>query len=108
MWLTFVVGCFVYFFVDFTPQAVAHGTLDWTCTERERRVVMLKYCPGHVAWGREYMASRTPDLIKSLTERQRARASSSFGTIPHATFKPPRRRLLSYSISLTAALHLRL
>lgn len=33
---------------------------------------MLKYCPGHVAWGREYVASRTPELIRSLTERQRA------------------------------------
>lgn len=25
-----------------------------------------------VAWGREYLAARTPELIRSLTERQRA------------------------------------
>ena len=64
-WVVVVVG-------SLTSKAVAHGTLDWTCTERERRVVMLKYCPGHVAWGREYVTSRTPELIRSVTERQRA------------------------------------
>ena len=95
-----------HFFVDFTPQAVAHGTLDWTCTERERRVVMLKYCPGHVAWGREYVASRTPDLIKSLTERQRARASSVLVSFHTPRFKLPF-DVVSFYLSLSFSLSLR-
>lgn len=52
-------------------EAVAHGTLDWV-SPNERRVVMLKYCPGHVAWGTEYLTARTPELLRSLNDRQRA------------------------------------
>ena len=40
-------------------KPLAQGTLEWTA-QHERRVVMLKYCPGHVGWGQEYLSARTP------------------------------------------------
>ena len=49
-------------------EALTHCTLPWTAPD-ERRAVLFKYAPGHLAWGR--YADPPPKLGRSLTETQR-------------------------------------
>jgi ectoine hydroxylase-related dioxygenase (phytanoyl-CoA dioxygenase family) len=49
-------------------EALTHCTVPWTSPE-ERRAVLFKYAPGHLAWGRWQEPSRA--LWRSLTDRQR-------------------------------------
>lgn len=49
-------------------EALTHGTLPWTAPY-DRRSILLKYSPGHAAWGRGY--PMTEALWADLTERQR-------------------------------------
>jgi ectoine hydroxylase-related dioxygenase (phytanoyl-CoA dioxygenase family) len=49
-------------------EALTHCTVPWTAPE-ERRAVLFKYAPGHLAWGRWHEPSRA--LWRSLTDRQR-------------------------------------
>lgn len=48
-------------------EALTHGTLPWR-SERERRSVLYKYCPGYMAWGHR---QRSQALLDRLTENQR-------------------------------------
>ncbi len=48
-------------------EALRHGTLPWTA-DHERRSLLYKYCPGHMAWGHRLPA---PALLARLTENQR-------------------------------------
>ena len=48
-------------------EGLIHGTTDWH-SERTRRAVLFKYCPGHLAWlGDSY----EPDTFDELTPLQR-------------------------------------
>jgi len=49
-------------------EALTHCTLPWTAPH-ERRAVLFKYAPGHLAWGRH--ADPPPKLGRSLSETQR-------------------------------------
>jgi ectoine hydroxylase-related dioxygenase (phytanoyl-CoA dioxygenase family) len=48
-------------------EALRHGTLPWQA-DHERRSLLYKYCPGHMAWGRR---QPSPQLLARLTENQR-------------------------------------
>jgi Phytanoyl-CoA dioxygenase (PhyH) len=50
--------------------ALAHGTHPWTAPH-ERRSLVFKYAPGHVAWGRAYL-EWPAELREQLTPRQAA------------------------------------
>jgi len=42
-------------------EALTHGTWPWTA-DSERRALLYKYSPGHMAWARRYpMAADVPD-----------------------------------------------
>ncbi|HEV2126445.1 MAG TPA: phytanoyl-CoA dioxygenase family protein [Chloroflexota bacterium] len=50
-------------------EALTHGTHPWT-TAHQRRSLLLKYCPGHMAWGGGY--TKWPaELLEQLTATQR-------------------------------------
>lgn len=49
-------------------EALTHATLPWTAPY-ERRAVLFKYAPGHLAWGRH--EDPPADLVPLLTRRQR-------------------------------------
>ncbi|GIX06450.1 MAG: hypothetical protein KatS3mg115_0853 [Candidatus Poribacteria bacterium] len=49
-------------------EALTHGTLPWKAPH-DRRAVLLKYAPGHEAWGR--VRPIPPELEEKLTERQK-------------------------------------
>jgi hypothetical protein len=50
-------------------EALTHGTHPWTAPH-QRRSLLLKYCPGHMAWGAGY--TRWPaELLEQLTPAQR-------------------------------------
>jgi hypothetical protein len=49
-------------------EALTHCTIPWTAPT-ERRAVLFKYSPGHLAWGPWKEPSRS--LWRSLTDRQR-------------------------------------
>ncbi len=48
-------------------EALRHGTLPWDA-DHERRSLLYKYCPGHMAWGRR---GHDPELLALLTDNQR-------------------------------------
>jgi len=48
-------------------EALRHGTLPWTA-DHERRSVLYKYCPGHMAWGNR---RNSPEFLAMLTDNQR-------------------------------------
>jgi len=48
-------------------EALRHGTLPWSA-DHERRSVLYKYCPGHMAWGHREAA---PEFLARLTDNQR-------------------------------------
>lgn len=48
-------------------EALRHGTLPWNA-DHERRSVLYKYCPGHMAWGNR---KNSPEFLALLTENQR-------------------------------------
>jgi hypothetical protein len=49
-------------------EALTHCTIPWTAPV-ERRAVLFKYSPGHLAWGQWKEPPRA--LWRSLTDRQR-------------------------------------
>ena len=50
-------------------SALAHRGSEWT-GPHERRALLFKYAPVHLAWSRAYLSWR-PDLIEQLTPEQR-------------------------------------
>lgn len=48
-------------------EALRHGTLPWNA-DHERRSLLYKYCPGHMAWGHR---RASPELLARCTENQR-------------------------------------
>jgi hypothetical protein len=41
-------------------EALTHGTQPWTCTDHERRAVLLKYAPGYYAFSKQAIGIRDP------------------------------------------------
>jgi hypothetical protein len=50
-------------------EALTHGTHPWTAAH-QRRSLLLKYCPGHMAWGGGY-AKWPAEMLEQLTPDQR-------------------------------------
>ncbi len=51
-------------------EALTHGTWPWT-VDRERRSLLYKFCPGHMAWGGTYPNPDTvPDAEWTTAERR--------------------------------------
>jgi Phytanoyl-CoA dioxygenase (PhyH) len=49
-------------------ESLTHGTMAWKNQENERRAVLLKYCPGYMAWTTWAM---DPEKIPGLSPRQK-------------------------------------
>ncbi|HLZ09725.1 MAG TPA: phytanoyl-CoA dioxygenase family protein [Chloroflexota bacterium] len=51
-------------------ESLTHGTWPWNA-HHERRSLLYKYSPGHMAWGRDYpMVDDVPDAEWSVTSRR--------------------------------------
>jgi ectoine hydroxylase-related dioxygenase (phytanoyl-CoA dioxygenase family) len=49
-------------------EALIHGTMDWR-SERSRRVLLYKYCAGHLAWLGDYYDADTFEGVTPLQRR---------------------------------------
>lgn len=78
-------------------EAICHGTLPWEA-EHERRVLLLRYTPKFVGFGRGFVDYRFPEWTDELTEAQRAVFEPPYyggrpllaadGTVEHAPVDP--------------------
>lgn len=60
--------------------AIVHGTHPWHA-DHERRSVMFKYAPGHLAWSKVYL-DWAPELRQTLSPRQQALLEPPY-CLPH-------------------------
>ena len=63
-------------------EALVHGTLPWTCSDRFRRSILFKYSPGFLSWGTPHtqcpIIDPTPEEI-ALYEMPRRTGRTTIG-----------------------------
>merc|ERR1740138_1306291 len=57
--------------VVFFSEATVHGALPWRA-DHERRVVLYRFAPATVAYGRSYSPTWPAEMLQGLTSLQRA------------------------------------